>query len=379
MTSRSTFSLALLLALAPGLAAGQDYVPLVPNPDRVVEGVRFDDIFQVVRPDGTIQEFGRCGAPRPEPGIEVLGPLSPTGGSTADCDGSSDATAIGGAPPTIYDPEHPDAQNYLIDVWVHVLRNTPGTEGDIPVAELYEQVAILNEDLRAIPGSYGDAGADGRLFFRLKGFDFSNNTLWFNDLGSYYNSLIQTNDPDHNPLYVVNVYTNTASGNLGYVPFLPHESPGSIGDKSDRIVIEWQSFGRQWNSFWQDQYDLGRTLTHELGHYLGLPHTFEGGCASGASPACFSNGDLICDTPPEQTSTSGCPAGKDTCGGIGPDPIHNYLDYSFDLCMDQFTLQQMRRIRCTIEHYRSGLFQPVLFYEDFETGNTDAWDTVVAP
>ena len=368
---RSTHLFALALVLSTPLAAA-DYIPLIPNPDRVDEGIRFDDIFQVVLPDGTIQEFGFCGTPEPTPGIEIEGPLGPLGGSTADCDGSSDLTAIGGVAPTIYDP----GQSYLIDVWVHVLRNTPGTLGDIPVAELYEQVAILNEDLRAIPGSNGAAGANGRLFFRLKGYDFNDNTTWFNDGGAYYNTIIQTPEPDHDPEFVINVYTNTASGNLGYVPFLPHTSPASIGTKSDRVVIEWQSFGRQWNSAWTGQYDLGRTLTHELGHYLGLPHTFQDGCQSGASPACFSNADLICDTPPEGTSTGGCPAAKDTCAGGGSDPIHNYMDYSYDLCMDQFTLQQSRRIRCTIEHYRSGLFQPVLWYDDFETGNFGDWSAV---
>ncbi len=370
---RSARVLALALALSAPLAAA-DYIPLIPNPDRVDEGIRFDDIFQVVLPDGTIQEFGYCGTPHPEPGIEVEGPLSLLGGSTADCDGSSDPTAIGGAPPTIYDP----GQSYLIDVWVHVLRNTPGTLGDIPVAELYEQMAILNEDLRAIPGSYGSAGADGRLFFRLKGYDFYNNTSWFNDFGSYYDTIIQTDDPDHDPEFVVNVYTNTASDLLGYVPFLPHTSPASIGAKSDRVVIQWQSFGRLWNSQWEGEYDLGRTLTHELGHYLGLPHTFDGlSCVSGASPACFSNQDLVCDTPPESIATGGCPASKDTCAGGGSDPFHNYMDYSYDLCMDQFTLQQSRRIRCTIEHYRSGLFQPVIYYDDFETGNFGDWSQVI--
>ena len=359
--------LVLVLALCPGFALAQDYIPVIPDPDRVAEGIRFDDIFQVVRPDGTIQELVRCGTPRGTPGTEVLGPLGPLGGSTADCDGSTN-------PDPIYDP----GVSYLIDVWVHVIRNTAGTLGDVPVAEIYEQVAVLNEDFRGVPLSNGDPGADGRLFFRLKGYEFTNNTTAYNDGGSYYTTLAVT------PSTVMNIYTNSASGNLGYVPFLPHELPGAIGTNADRVVILSDSFGRDRGLL--PDYDLGRTTTHEVGHFLGLGHTFDPNhppgptiCASATIPDCYSDpdGDLICDTPPEKDPNFGCPASRNTCvTQPGNDPIENYMDYSDDVCMDRFTLEQMRRIRCTIENYRTQLFQPILFYEDFETGNTNAWDAV---
>lgn len=347
----------LLVGLAAPLVAA-DYIPVIPNPDRVEEGIRFDDIFQVVMPDGTIQEFVRCGAPILEEEIEVLGPLSPLGGSTADCDSSTN-------PDPIYDP----GKSYLIDVWVHVLENAAGTSGQVPEAEIYEQIAILNEDLRAIPGSNGGPGTNGRLFFRLKGHEVSNDNNWYNDIGTYYNSLAV------DPVHVINVYTNQAGGNLGYVPFLPHQSPGSIGTNADRIVIFWQTFGRDRLLF--PQYDLGRTLTHELGHYLGQGHTFQGGCANPAT--CYSNGDWICDTPPESSPYFGCAGARDSCPAYaGTDPIDNYMDYSDDVCMNKFTLEQMRRVRCTIEHYRTGLFlQEVIWYDDFETGNFGDWSNVV--
>lgn len=69
------------------------------------------------------------------------------------------------------------------------------------------------------------------------------------------------------------------------------------------MVIYWQAFGR--NSPFSP-YDQGRTATHEIGHYLGLCHTFQGGCATATPPACYSSGDTICDTPSEQQPFQGC-------------------------------------------------------------------------
>src|SRR5262249_6979421 len=94
-------------------------------------------------------------------------------------------------------------------------------------------------------------------------------------------------------------------------------------------------------------FDLGMTAVHEIGHWLGLYHTFQNGCAS--------SNDKVSDTPQEAEPAFGCPTGRDTCPAAGVDPITNYMDYSDDSCMTGFTTGQASRITKSITHYRSTL------------------------
>jgi len=86
-------------------------------------------------------------------------------------------------------------------------------------------------------------------------------------------------------------------------------------------------------------------LTHEVGHWMGLYHTFQNGCNK-------RTGDFVADTAAERSPGYGCPIGRDTCRGEGPDPITNYMDYSDDYCTYEFSVGQDERIDVHYSAYR---------------------------
>ena len=236
----------------------------------------------------------KCGTPVPgEDGQPPIGHLR--GLDPGDCAYTS--TTIN----PIYGP---DVDTYSIQVVVHVIRNDSGTQGDISPEMVESGIRILNEDFNALAGTPGEPGTFANLEFVLadedpdgnptNGITYSNNTTWFNDGGSYWNSLAW--DPNR----YLNIYTTTASGALGYVSGFPSE-PGFPGSQEDRVVVLWESYGD--DAPYGPPYDQGRTLTHEVGHYLGLFHTFQGGCGSGS---CYTSSDLICDTNSESGPNFSC-------------------------------------------------------------------------
>lgn len=119
----------------------------------------------------------------------------------------------------------------------------------------------------------------------------------------------------------LNVYfqTEVAGGALGLCYFPKNVEQGSDRFYRDGCSIYYLTVpGTNLTN-----YNEGKTVTHEVGHWFNLFHTFQGGC-QGA-------GDHVADTPAQKSPTSGCPAGRDSCPGkAGKDPIHNYMDYSYE-------------------------------------------------
>jgi formylglycine-generating enzyme required for sulfatase activity len=274
--------------------------------------------------------------------------------------------------------EYQPGPTFCVTVVVHVIENAAATLGHVTPVDILDQIEVLNRDYSAARIRFQLATTDPAGNPTL-GFDYHYSDDWYNDQGDYTTPLAWDTSK------YLNIYTNTAAspgaGTLGYAKF-PWDT--EYGTPADRIVINWQHFGSDPTSA---HYGLGRTCVHEVGHFLGLLHTFESaqdldgdgladsasganGCATGC---CHASGDLICDTDREESAHFGC-APRSTCG-TGADPIDNFMDYSDDQCMVGFTTEQIGRMRCTLMTKRSSLAGTCLVPGDLNGDRTvDAAD-----
>jgi hypothetical protein len=223
-----------------------------------------------------------------------------------------------------------------VPVYFHVVTN--GAIGALTSAQIAAQIDVLNNTYAG-----GEGGARTGFSFTLAGVTRTDNAAWFaaNPGGADEKNMkqaLRTGGPN-----ALNLYSTTAGDYLGwaYLPSIVTSNQAYL----DGVVIDWESFLGT-STTYAGRYDQGETSTHEVGHWLNLEHTFAGKCGS--------KGDFVDDTPAEKTATSGCPAGKDTCPAPGLDPIHNYMDYSYDSCYTEFTPGQSQRMADAWLLYRAG-------------------------
>ncbi|MFT6922071.1 MAG: hypothetical protein ACJA1C_001073 [Crocinitomicaceae bacterium] len=245
-----------------------------------------------------------------------------------------------------------------IPVVIHVIHNgdAVGSNENIADAQVISQIQVLNEDFRRILGTPGyntnPDGADIEVEFCLAVIDETGNPHSGIDRVNYgqaaftgqadantMKAATYWNPDDYMNMWTVN-YGN--SGLLGFAQFpntsgLAGLNNNNGGATTDGVVADYRSFGSSAiypAGTYSAPYDLGRTMTHEVGHYLGLRHIWgDANCGD----------DFCADTPESTTSNGGCPT-QTTCDG-NQDMVENYMDYTNDACMNIFTDDQKTRIR----------------------------------
>ncbi len=213
-----------------------------------------------------------------------------------------------------------------IPVYVHVLARTQkAADGNVSDAKIKEQMAYLN-------GAY----AAMNIQFDLKSIGRKIDKSWatFDAGEEMIKKALRVGDGKTLNLYIA----GTTDGVLGwsYFPWEYKSFP-----HMDGVVIHFQTLP----AGEYQEYNEGGTTVHEVGHWLGLYHVFQSGCK---------DGDMVKDTPAQAVANFGCPEDvPDTCDDKeGVDSIHNFMDYSDDICMEGFSTGQIERVHDNLEAYR---------------------------
>jgi hypothetical protein len=214
----------------------------------------------------------------------------------------------------------------VMDIWVHVIKNSGG-EGAISDETIQNQITVLNQSL-----------APSGWSFQLAGVDITVNNSWFTMRPGTTAEAQAKATLHHGGKDTLNLYTNNPGGGLlGWSTF-----PWDLDQNQtlDGVVVSFQTLPGGTHT----PYNLGDTATHEVGHWMGLYHTFQGGCNG--------SGDVVSDTPMEKRGSFACDIMRNTCSGPGLDPVHNFMDYTDDACMTSFSAGQNGRMDQVLTVFR---------------------------
>ncbi|KAL5340210.1 hypothetical protein BJX70DRAFT_361824 [Aspergillus crustosus] len=241
-----------------------------------------------------------------------------------------------------------DVFEATIDTYVHViLTNSTDVNTTRLPEQILQQIDVLNTN-------YEDTG----FTFNLVNTTFNRNNNWqaiTDGSPTEYEVKSTLRQGDYTAL---NLYFGTIGGGiLGYATF-----PDDVSSRDfqvDGVVCDPSTLPGG-----KAPYDLGITAVHEVGHWLNLFHTFQPGNNDPEIPGCFGHGDYIHDTPAEAYAAFGCPRVRDTCTGVnetsntfsvpGTDPIHNFMDYTDDVCLTTFSDGQILRMQNSWNEERVG-------------------------
>ncbi len=265
---------------------------------------------------------------------------------------------------------------YTIPVVIHIMHlgESEGTGSNISELQAVSAITALNDHFRALT-----VGNDSNIEFCLAAQDPDGNfTTGINRVDAssvcisggacYEADGISLGEMDiavknlsrwpNHQYYNIWVVADISSSAVGYASF-----PFNITPLLDGTVVKFDAFGTEGSL--DPNTAENKTLTHELGHGFGLFHTFKGdgnGTACPSNSDCLLDGDELCDTPPHIRSTLNCnETGSNACDGGSSNTlyVHNYMDYSDEACRTEFSLDQIDRMRSSIELFRAELLTSV--------------------
>lgn len=261
------------------------------------------------------------------------------------------------------------ASDYVIPVVVHIIHSGAGQPDSLPLSRVLQQMEQLFNDYRKRPYTKGySSGVDTRIEFSLATKDPSGNphsgvTYTHYTAAGLSAALVNMSGSSDNAttmktnvgwprnkylnIWVINQICVSGGSNcniLGFALF-----PDGSSDVDEGVVVISSYFGNMGG---------GQTTTHEIGHYLNLYHTFQGGCSGTSNGNCGAGGDRVCDTPPTYQNNFGGARRQNTCqentsatGGDRPDQVRNYMDYLDDASLDIFTEGQRVRMSSALQTY----------------------------
>ena len=222
----------------------------------------------------------------------------------------------GGEPPA---PEVPANGSITVNTYINVIcsaaEGCPASE-----SQVLEQMEVLNSAFASTPYYFQQVGAINAV----------TNDSWYSAGPGSSEEADMKSTLREGDQGTLNIYiSNPGGGLLGWATF---PNSYSTNQANDGVVVLGASLPV---AVPVGPYDEGDTLVHEVGHWLGLYHTFQGGCRG--------EGDFVADTPAVRSPNYGCPSGRDSCKKSPDDDVFNYMDYTDDSCMFSFSNGQVER------------------------------------
>jgi len=226
-------------------------------------------------------------------------------------------------------PRRAAVKGGTIAVHVHVIRRGDGiANGDVSEDAIRQQLRVLD-------AAYADAGWS----FELASIDRTTQPAWFPLRAGSAEETAAKTALHRGTARDLNLYTaEPGNGMIGYATFPTHYESAPYHDGV--VILHSTLPGGS-----SEPYNLGDQTVHQVGHWLGLYHTYQADCST-------DRGDFVADTAPSSMPAFGCPVGRDTCGASGDDPVRNYMDSTDDGCMNTLSDGQRARIHTQFDAFR---------------------------